>query len=230
MAKKSRGKKRKGPSRGARRPVEPAGGSRPDAPRQEEAPVVVVQLEGTEQALVFAADHRLESYGLTKLLTAGELALPGVNPSALPASLNGAAAALNVGAQVGSALALQGLYRLGPQTQWLMSNGAQFMWRDGVRLGTPVRSGRIVKPVQLVPAGGAGAVSFLAGVGPALVLLGLQLQLGRLTQLVEGLYPLGLEAVTEVRSDRWSAVTAAYVAAEPLAGLPQLVGIRSLIR
>lgn len=202
---------------GGRARLRAAGSRTPQAAgqgsHQDEAPIVLVGFDDSDTVLVFAATDTeltgLTGVGLTQLLAAPDVRLPGAANHQLAQTLVNLTAPLNViGQATHSVLTLQGLYRLGPQTKALMANGADFMRGGGLRLGTLVKSGTIVKPVQLIPAAGAGLTGILAGVGPALVLLGMQLQLGRITRLVEGLYPIALEAVTEIRAGRWSAVTA----------------------
>lgn len=199
------------PQAGVQRRLPPGGdGTEFGATRGASGPILV-PLEHSDLFLALAPQGSdLASLG-TKELDTTDFAFPTGVAHDLQGLVGTTLSAVNVGAQLTSAAySVQGLYRLGAETQRQLANGAVFMTRDGVRLGSLVgQGGGIVAPVELLPAFGAQLAGLAAALGPALVLLSIQVQLGRLTRLVQGLYPMVQEMLTTAHIDNLSKIEAA---------------------
>lgn len=139
--------------------------------------------------------------------------LPDRAATQIGTALGTAVAGVNLAAQAaGAAGAFQGLVQLTPATLQALQTATP-LTSGGVNLGTLVdASGHFVHSVQWVPAGAAGAAAGLAAVGPALALLAIQIQLAKITSLVQENVALTDELLRAVRIERWAEVTGLHEA------------------
>lgn len=116
----------------------------------------------------------------------------------------------NLAAQAATGVAqAQGLVRLAPETLQALQT-AQPMTSGGWNLGTVVSNGKIVAQVRWLPATSATAVSVAASLGPALVMLALQMQLAQISRAVQHNLELTSQVLKVLRQEQWSQVTGAY--------------------
>jgi hypothetical protein len=79
----------------------------------------------------------------------------------------------------------RGLVRLSPETIAALKAGAKPLTKDGWNLGTLKNGNQFAHSVRWAPAGAQGAVSQLATLGPAAILMAIQAQLAEISALVE---------------------------------------------
>jgi hypothetical protein len=141
------------------------------------------------------------------------LLLPDVASNQIGTAVGTALVAANLAAQAGGAVGMfQGLVQLTPATLKALQTATP-LTSGGVNLGSLVdASGHIVHSVQWVPAGAAGVAAGLAAVGPAVALLAIQLQLAKITSLVQENLALTDEVLRAVRVEQWAEVTGLHEA------------------
>jgi hypothetical protein len=116
--------------------------------------------------------------------------------------------AVNVGAQLAYGISQAcHLVRLAPQTLQALQTASPVV-KDGWNLGTLQQGGQFVQQVRWLPAGPAGAAAILASVGPAVVLLAIQWQLGKIESLAREAIDLGNTILKEFRSSQLNRVFA----------------------
>lgn len=112
----------------------------------------------------------------------------------------------NVGAQLAALGSFEGLVRLSPATVEAIKAGATPMTNGAFNLGSLTNAnGQIVQTIQWTSAG-AAALPAAATVGPALALLGIQMQLAKINRLVEEGNRLTDAVLVELRTERWATV------------------------
>ncbi|MFF7932844.1 hypothetical protein [Streptomyces sp. NPDC007940] len=117
-----------------------------------------------------------------------------------------------VAGNLGNALAgVQGLYRLGAATQAWLNAGATLAVKDGANLGAVLlRSGgrvRIVHAARLEAVTSVRKAQSAASIGPALAMVGLQMQLNEVTDLVRTNIALTSQVLTAIRNEQWTELT-----------------------
>ncbi|MFE0541436.1 hypothetical protein [Streptomyces sp. NPDC058891] len=117
-----------------------------------------------------------------------------------------------VAGNLGSAFAsVQGLYRLGAATQAWLNAGATLAVKDGANLGAVLlRSGgrvRIVHAARLEAVTSVRKAQSAASIGPALAMVGLQMQLNEVTDLVRTNIALTSQVLTAIRNEQWTELT-----------------------
>lgn len=134
--------------------------------------------------------------------------LPDAARDGLQDSISGLLATGNLGLQAAQTLgAFEGLVRLTPATLQALQAGAVPMTNGVANLGSLVdASGRIVHSVQWVSAGAAGVASGLVALGPALAMLGMQMQLARISRLVGENLRLTDSVLEVLRTEAWATV------------------------
>lgn len=137
--------------------------------------------------------------------------LPTATKDSFENAVAAALAAGNVGAQAIHALAgFEGLVRLSPATVEAIKAGATPMSNGVYNLGSLTdSSGKIVQTVQWTMVGAAslpGLPAVAAAVGPALALMGIQMQLARISRLVEEGNRLTDAVLLELRTEKWAEV------------------------
>lgn len=125
--------------------------------------------------------------------------------SAVLASLGNTA---TVAGNLGNALAgVQGLYRLGAGTQALLNAGATLAVKDGANLGAVFFGGKIVGQARLLPVAAVSTAQTAASIGPALAMVGLQMQLSEVTGLVRTNIALTSQVLAAIRREQWTELT-----------------------
>lgn len=134
--------------------------------------------------------------------------LPNAARDGLQDSISGLLATGNLGLQAASALgAFEGLVRLTPTTVQMLQAGAVPMTNGAANLGSLVdASGHIVHSVQWTAAGAAGVASSLVALGPSLAMLGMQMQLARISRLVGENLRLTDSVLEVLRTEAWATV------------------------
>ncbi|MGW1626012.1 hypothetical protein [Streptomyces sp. NPDC002172] len=90
-----------------------------------------------------------------------------------------------VAGNLGNAFAgAQGLYRISNATQTLLKTGGTLAIKDGANLGAVFANGKIVAQARFIPVTAVSAAQTAAALGPALAMVGLQIQLSEVTGLV----------------------------------------------
>ena len=114
---------------------------------------------------------------------------------------------LNLAAQaVNGWVQTKGLVRIAPESMGALKAGATPLTKDGWFLGTLVREGKFVHQVRWLPAGSAGTVGVLAGIGPALALMAMQWQLSEISRQVREGNHLTSIVLDLVRGEQWAEV------------------------
>jgi len=112
--------------------------------------------------------------------------------------------ATTLAGNLGTALqSTQGLYRLSDATVKLLNNGATLAVKDGMNLGTILQNG-IVGQARFIPVAGVSAAGVLAAAGPAIALMGIQLQLNKITRLAEKNIELTTQVLRELHQAEWN--------------------------
>lgn len=111
----------------------------------------------------------------------------------------------NLAAQgVHGAMNAQGLVRLAPQTLKALET-ARPMAAGGWNLGSLVGSnGKIVSAIRWMPATGAQTATFVSSLGPAAVVLAMQLQLASISRRVDENVELTRDVLKALRQDQWT--------------------------
>lgn len=109
---------------------------------------------------------------------------------------------------LGNAFAgMQGLYRISDATQALLKTGATLAVKDGANLGTVMFPGRIIAQARFIPVTAVSAAQTAAAIGPALAMVGLQMQLSEVTGLVRSNIALTSQVLTTIRNEQWAELT-----------------------
>lgn len=120
--------------------------------------------------------------------------------SAILASIGNAATVVG---NLGNAFAgVRGLYRIGDTAQTLLKNGATLAVKDGGNLGAVTVSGRIVHQARFYPMTAVSKAQIAASVGPALAMVGLQLMLSELSDLVRTNLAATRQVLTTIRKEQ----------------------------
>ncbi|WP_033306019.1 hypothetical protein RFN58_12800 [Streptomyces iakyrus] len=113
-----------------------------------------------------------------------------------------------VAGNLGNAFAsVQGLYRLSAATQAWLNAGATLAVKDGANLGAVFANGKIVHQARLLPVASVSAAQNAASIGPALAMVGLQMQLNEVTDLVRTNIALTSQVLTAIRNEQWTELT-----------------------
>ena len=113
-----------------------------------------------------------------------------------------------VAGNLGNAFAsVQGLYRLSAATQAWLNAGATLAVKDGAILGAVFANGKIVHQARLLPVASVSAAQNAASIGPALAMVGLQMQLNEVTALVRTNIALTSQVLTAIRNEQWTELT-----------------------
>ena len=125
--------------------------------------------------------------------------------SAVLASIGNTA---TVAGNLGNAFAsVQGLYRLGAETQALLSAGGTLAVKDGANLGTVLLPGGLAQ-ARFIPVTTLSMAQTAASIGPALAMVALQMQLSEITGLVRTNIALTSQVLTTIRNEQWAELTA----------------------
>jgi len=109
---------------------------------------------------------------------------------------------------VGNALAAaKGVYVVDAATQSLLNSGAVLAVKDGANLGSVWLNGKLIAQARFIPVSAVSAVQLAASIGPALALIGLQVQLNQLTGLVSTNIALTSQVLAEARHAQWAELT-----------------------
>ncbi|WP_251075298.1 hypothetical protein [Streptomyces sp. ISL-12] len=134
--------------------------------------------------------------------------VPAVDRERLSTVLASIGNTATVAGNLGNAFAgAQGLYRLSDATQALLKTGATLAVKDGANLGTLMFPGRIVAQARFIPVTALSAAQTAAALGPALAMVGLQMQLSEVTGLVRTNIALTSQVLTAIRNEQWSELT-----------------------
>ena len=79
----------------------------------------------------------------------------------------------------------QGLYRVNDATLALLKSGGELAAKDGAKLGAIFKNGDLVAQARFIPYG-VTAAQAVAALGPAIAMIGLQMQLSEISGLVRG--------------------------------------------
>ncbi|MGW1401177.1 hypothetical protein ACWCRF_21505 [Streptomyces sp. NPDC002405] len=113
-----------------------------------------------------------------------------------------------VAGNLGNAFAgMQGLYRISDATQALLRAGGTLAVKDGANLGAVFANGKIVAQARLIPLTAVSAAQTAAAIGPALAMVGLQMQLSEVTGLVRTNIALTSQVLTTIRNEQWAELT-----------------------
>ncbi|MEV4228050.1 hypothetical protein AB0J81_13310 [Streptomyces bobili] len=106
---------------------------------------------------------------------------------------------------------VQGLYRIGAEAQAWLNAGATLAVKDGANLGAVLlRSGnrvRIVHAARFKAVTSVPKAQSAASIGPALAMVGLQMQLNEVTGLVKTNIALTRQVLAAIRNEQWTELT-----------------------
>jgi len=98
-----------------------------------------------------------------------------------------------------------GLVRLAPETVSALASGANTVSQGGYNIGTLAgANGQFSSPVLWSPAAAGGAASALAGIGPAVALVAIQVQLNQISAIAEHTLAQTQEVLETVRAAQWA--------------------------
>lgn len=118
---------------------------------------------------------------------------------------NSATVAGNIGDTLASA---QGLYRVSAATQNLLNSGAVLAVKDGANLGSVWLDGHLVAQARFIPISAVSAAQAAAAIGPAVAMIGLQMQLSQITELVNTNIALTSQVLKTIRHEQWAELSA----------------------
>ncbi|GGU61230.1 hypothetical protein [Streptomyces daghestanicus] len=131
--------------------------------------------------------------------------VPAVDRARLAAVLASVGGAATAAGALGDAVAgVQGLYRLSDATRALLKAGATLAAKDGANLGTVMVPGRILAQARFLPVTSVSMAQNAASLGPALAMVGLQMQLSEVTGLVRTNIALTGQVLAALRKEQWS--------------------------
>ncbi|MFF3378368.1 hypothetical protein ACFYXF_36120 [Streptomyces sp. NPDC002680] len=130
-----------------------------------------------------------------------------------------------VAGNLGNAFAgVQGFYRISGATQALLKAGGTLAIKDGANLGTVMLRGRIIAQARFIPMTAVSAAQTAAMLGPALAMVGLQMQLSEVTGLVKTNIALTSQVLTTVRRGQWAELTALVATVDHIVDQAREVG------
>lgn len=113
-----------------------------------------------------------------------------------------------IAGEFGSALqSAQGLYRVNAATQSLLDSGATLAVKDGANLGSMWLEGKLVAQARFIPVTAVSAAQVATTIGPAVAMIGLQVQLSQLRGLVNTNLALARQGLTMIRHEQWAELT-----------------------
>jgi hypothetical protein len=108
-----------------------------------------------------------------------------------------------IGGNLANAItAAQGLYRLDGPTQALIDSGARLAMKDGAKLGSIFKDGHLVAQARFVPV--SMTASAIAAIGPAVAMVALQMQLNKISGLVESNIALTKQTLGLINQEQWA--------------------------
>ena len=113
----------------------------------------------------------------------------------------------NVGTVVGNLAeavsSAQGLYRVTDATLALLKSGGQMASKDGAKLAAIFKNGDLVAQARFIPVS-VSAAAVVAAIGPAIAMIGLQMQLGEISGLVRTNIALTTQTLKTIRHEQWA--------------------------
>jgi hypothetical protein len=100
----------------------------------------------------------------------------------------------------------QGLYRVNDATMALLKSGGELAAKDGAKLGAIFKNGDLVAQARFIPYG-VTAAQTVAALGPAIAMIGLQMQLSEISGLVRTNIALTTQTLKAIRNGQWSQLT-----------------------
>lgn len=97
----------------------------------------------------------------------------------------------------------RGLYRVNDATLSLLKSGGELAIKDGARLGGIFKNGKLVAQARFIPASITSAAA-IAAMGPAVAMLGLQLQLFEVSGIVRANIALTTQVLKSIRNEQWA--------------------------
>ncbi|WP_007024068.1 hypothetical protein [Saccharomonospora iraqiensis] len=129
-----------------------------------------------------------------------------------------------VAGNLGNAFAgVQGLYRIDNATRALMSSGGTLAVKDGANLGTVLLNGKMAQ-ARFLPVSTVSAAQTAAAIGPALAMVGLQMQLSEITGLVRTNIALTNQVLTTIRNEQWAELMGLVATVERAVDRAQEIG------
>ena len=113
---------------------------------------------------------------------------------------NAATVAGNVAEKAAS---IRGLYRLNAETLQLLKSGGEMAVKDGANLGGIFKGGKLVAQARFVPVTMSTAAT-AAAIGPAIAMMGLQMKLGEISDLVQANLALTKQTLKTIRYEQWA--------------------------
>ena len=130
--------------------------------------------------------------------------MPGVDRDRIATVLAGVGDAISVGGDTATALAsCQGLYRMTSASQKILQGGAALAVKNGENLGAMMANGRIVAQARFLPMVMQPA-ALAAGIGPALAMVAMQVQLSQITGLIKDSIDLTGQVLQQIRAGQWA--------------------------
>ena len=102
-----------------------------------------------------------------------------------------------------AASSAKGLFRVDEATLSLLKSGGQMAAKDGAKLGTILKNGKIVAQARFIPAS-MTVTTAIAAVGPAVAMISLQMKLGEISSLLHSNIQLTAHTLKAIRNEQWS--------------------------
>ena len=101
------------------------------------------------------------------------------------------------------AASIRGLYRVNAETLQLLRSGGEMAVKDGAKLGGIFKGGKLVAQARFVPVTMSTAAT-AAAIGPAVAMMGLQMKLGEISDLVHANLELTKQTLKTIRYEQWA--------------------------
>jgi len=98
---------------------------------------------------------------------------------------------------------LEGLYRVNEAALALLKGGAEMAVQDGANIGSLMQNGRIIGQARFLPVSMTAATA-IAAIGPAIAMIGLQMQLTELTRLTRSTLEITRILLKLERNKQWT--------------------------
>jgi hypothetical protein len=117
----------------------------------------------------------------------------------------------------------QGLYRVNDATMALLKSGGELAVKDGAKLGGIFKNGDLVAQARFIPYG-VSAAQAVAALGPAIAMIGLQMQLSEISGLVRTNIALTTQTLKVIHFQQWAELTGLVASIDRALGRATEVG------
>ena len=150
--------------------------------------------------------------------------IPALDRERIAAALSVLGDAGTIGGNVANAVSgAQGLYRVNDATLALLKSGGELAAKDGAKLGAIFKNGDLVAQARFIPYG-VTAAQAVAALGPAIAMIGLQMQLSEISGLIRTNIALTTQTLKVIRSAQWSELSGLVASIDRMIGQATEIG------